>query len=190
MTEFDRLAPWKIVEEHDEINNRFLRVRNITFKLPNDEVMTDYFIAEKTPVAVIIPIKDGKTYLIKEWERGVNEVGHKFPAGRVDKGEEPKVGAARELKEELGLEAHDLVFLGETYVDPGFMTTLAYYFLCTDFDDLSHEVEEDPFELFEGEWVDFSSLEAMIYANEIKNPYVIVGFFLAKKKLEEENSQS
>src|SRR5690606_3249702 len=113
MTEFDRLAPWKIVEEHDEINNRFLRVRNITFKLPNDEVMTDYFIAEKTPVAVIIPIKDGKTYLIKEWERGVNEVGHKFPAGRVDKGEEPKVGAARELKEELGLEAHDLVFLGE-----------------------------------------------------------------------------
>jgi hypothetical protein len=51
-------------------------------------------------------------------------------------------------------------------------------------------VEEDPFELFEGEWVDFSSLEAMIYANEIKNPYVIVGFFLAKKKLEEENSHS
>jgi ADP-ribose pyrophosphatase len=183
MTEFDRLAPWQIVEEHEEINNRFLRVRNITFKLPNGKVMTDYFVAEKTPVAVIVPIREGKTYLIKEWERGVNEVGHKFPAGRVDKGEEPNVGAARELKEELGLEARNLVFLGETYVDPGFMTTLAYYFLCTDFDDLSNEVEEDPFELFEGEWIDFSKLEAMVYANEIKNPYVIVGFFLARKKL-------
>jgi ADP-ribose pyrophosphatase len=183
MSKFDKLAPWKIVKEHDEINNRFLRVRNVTFKLPNDEVVTDYFIAEKTPVVVIVPIKDGKTYLIKEWERGVNEVGHKFPAGRVDEGEESKIGAARELKEELGLEAHDLVFLGETYVDPGFMNTLACYFLCTDFDDFSHLVEEDPRELFEGEWVDFSSLEAMIYANEIKNPSVIVGFFLAKKKL-------
>lgn len=187
MTEFDRLAPWQIVEEHDEINNRFLRVRNVTFKLPNNKVMADYFIAEKTPVAIIVPIKNGKTYLIKEWERGVNEVGHKFPAGRIDKGEEPESGAARELKEELGLAAQDLLFLGETYVDPGFMTTLAYYFLCTDFDDLSHEVEDNPFELFEGEWVDFSSLETMIYANEIKNPYVIVGFFLAKKKLEEKN---
>lgn len=190
MTEFDRLTPWLIVEEHDEISNRFLKVRNITFKLPNGKVMTDYFVAEKTPVAVIVPIKDGKTYLIREWERGVSEVGHKFPAGRVDKGEEPAAGAAREFKEELGFEAHDLVFLGETYVDPGFMTTLAYYFLCTDFDDLSNEVEEDPFELFEGEWVDFSNLEAMIYANEIKNPYVIVGFFLAKQKLEAKNTRS
>lgn len=189
MAEFNKLSPWQMVEDHDEINNRFLRVRNITFKLPNDKVMTDYFIAEKAPVAVVVPIKNGKTYLIKEWERGVNEVGHKFPAGRVEKDEEPKVGAARELKEELGLEAHDLFFLGETYVDPGFMTTLAYYFLCTDFDDLSHELELDPFELFEGEWVDFTSLETMIYSNEIKNPYVIVGFFLAKKKIESENTQ-
>lgn len=185
MGEFDRLAPWEIINEHDELHNRFLRVRNVTFKLPNGKIMEDYFIAEKTPVAVIIPIKDGKTYLMKEWERGVNVVGHKFPAGRIDKGEAPASGATRELKEELGLIAHRLDFLGETFVDPGFMTTLAYYFLCTDFDDVSQEVQEDPFELFEGEWVEFSTLEALIYANEIKNPYVIVGYFLAKKRLEE-----
>jgi 8-oxo-dGTP pyrophosphatase MutT (NUDIX family) len=183
MSKFDKLAPWQIISERDEINNRFLRVRNVTFKLPNNQIMTDYFIAEKTPVAIIVPIKKGKTYLIKEWERGVNEVGHKFPAGRVDPGEEVKDGAARELKEELGLEAHDLTFLGEAYVDPGFMTTLVYYFLCTDFTDNSHELKEDPFELFEGEWVDFLSIEAMIYANEIKNPYVIIGYFLAKNEL-------
>lgn len=185
MSEFNKLSPWEIAEEHDEINNRFLRVRNVTFKLPNDQVLKDYFIAEKTPVAVIIPIKNGKTYLMKEWERGVSEIGHKFPSGRIDEGEEPQVGAVRELKEELGLEAHELVFLGETYVDPGFMTTLVHYFLCTDFSETNESVEDDPFELFEGEWVDFLNIEAMIYANVIKNPYVIVGFFLAKKKLEE-----
>jgi hypothetical protein len=31
MKEFDKLSPWQIVEERDEINNRFLRVRNVTF---------------------------------------------------------------------------------------------------------------------------------------------------------------
>lgn len=183
MRSFNKLEPWKIIEEKNIVNNHFLKVNNVTFKLPNDEVMENYFIAEKTPVAVIIPVKNGKTFLIKEWERGVSEVGHKFPAGRVDNGEDPKEGAGRELEEELGLIAKELIFLGETFVDPGFMTTLAYYFLCTEFDDKSHEVVGDPFELFEGEWVDFSSLEAMIFANEIKNPYVIVGYFLAKNKL-------
>lgn len=63
------------------------------------------------------------------------------------------------------------------------MTTMVYYYLCTDF--VQGDVpEEDPFELFEGEWVDFVSIEAMIYANEIKNPFVIVAYFLAKNKLE------
>lgn len=190
MKELDKLAPWEIISEQDEINNRFLRVRNVTFRLPNNKVMEDYFIAEKTPVVVIILIRDGQTYLIREWERGVNEVGHKFPAGRVNKGEDAETGAARELIEELGLKAKELQFLGETYVDPGFMNTLANYFLCTDFEDHSEDHEEDPFELFEGEWVDFDSIEEMIYSNEIKNPYVIIGYFLARKHIRDRENQS
>lgn len=108
MQEIDKLAPWKIIDTKKEIDNRFLKVKNITFKLPNDVVMEDYFIAEKTAVAVIVTLKESKTFLIKEWERGVNQIGHKFPSGRIDKGENPEEGAARELKEELGASSSEL----------------------------------------------------------------------------------
>jgi ADP-ribose pyrophosphatase len=183
MKDIDKLAAWKVLQSKTEIDNRFLKVHNVTFKLPNDKIMEDYFIAEKTAVAVIVTLMEGKTSLIKEWERGVREIGHKFPSGRIDQGEEPDAGAARELREELGVVSNELLFLGEAYVDPGFMTTVVYYYLCADFAQ-GDTPEDDPYELFEGEWIDFNTIEAMIYSNEIKNPFVIVAYFLAKNRLE------
>lgn len=181
--EINKLDAWSIISERDEINNRFLRIRNVTFRLPNDEVMEDYFIAEKSNVVVIILIKDGKTYLIKEWERGVGTVGHKFPAGRVDMDESSEAAASREALEEVGLNTVQLIFLGETFVDPGFLSTMVSYFICEEFEEDEDGKIDDPLELFEGEWVSFDSIETMIYENEIKNPYVIVGYFLAKNYL-------
>jgi ADP-ribose pyrophosphatase len=184
--EFNRLAPWEILTEHDEINNRWLRIRNVTFLLPNGKEMKDYFIAEKPSVVVIIPFNnEGKTFLIEEYERGVAEVGHKFPAGRVDQGELPSQAAGREFQEELGLRAANLIYLGEHYVEPGFMTTRAHYFLGLDLQEGTERRQESPLELFEGKWTDFRNVESMIASGEIKNPFVIVGYTLASMKLRE-----
>lgn len=184
--EFNKLAPWQILSEHDEINNRWLRVRNVTFLLPNGREMKDYFIAEKPSVVVVIPFNnEGKTFLIEEYERGVAEVGHKFPAGRVDKEELPFKAAEREFQEEMGLRAERLIPLGERYVEPGFMTTRAHYFLGLDLQEVPGQRQENSFELFEGEWVDFDSLGLMIGSGKIKNPFVIVGYTLASMKLKE-----
>lgn len=186
MIEFNKLASWEILSEHDEINNRWLRIRNVTFRLPNGKELKDYFIAEKPSVVVVIPVNnEGKTFLIKEYERGVAEVGHKFPAGRVDEGELPLQSAEREFREEMKLRAEKLVYLGERYIEPGFMTTRAHYFLGLDLRETTEEKADNPFELFEGEWTDFGSLGSMIGSGEIKNPFVIVGYTLASMKLKE-----
>src|SRR6266699_75301 len=117
---FNPTEPWKIIAEHDEVDNQWLRVRNVTFQLPNGHTLEDYYIAERPSVVVIIPFQEGKTYLFQEYERGVNEVGHKFPGGRIDEGETPDTAAMREFQEELGLKPSELISLGTTYVDPGF----------------------------------------------------------------------
>lgn len=181
----EKLKPWIVLNEHDEINNQWLRIRNVTFLLPNGRELSDYYIAEKPPVSVVVPIKEGKTYLIREFERGVSEVGHKFPAGRVDEQETPLEAAQREFKEELGLQSGNLIYLGESYVDPGFMTTRAHFFLAFEPKEVEEEKEKSPFELFEGEWVDFSQISEMIAQNQIKNPFVIVGYVLAQNYLQQ-----
>lgn len=183
---FNKLDPWEIIAQHDEINNRWLRIRNVTFRLPNGQELKDYYIAEKPPVAVVIPLNsEGKTFLIKEYERGVAEIGHKFPAGRVNQEESPIQAAEREFQEEIGMKAGKLIYLGERYVEPGFMSTRAHYFLGLDLQEVSEGKIENPFELFEGEWIDLGSIESMIGSGEIKNPFVIVGYTLALMKLKE-----
>ncbi len=180
----NNLERWQIIQERDEINNRWLRVRNVTFKLPNNKIMENYFIVERPSVVIIIPIKNNQTFLIREYERGVDEVGHKFPSGHIDPNEKPVESAQRELGEELGIQGIKLHFLGESYVDPGNLNKRAYYFIALEVIDAKNLKEENPFELFEGEWVDFTGLQKMIKNNEIKNQYVVVGWTLANMFLQ------
>src|SRR5688500_2787761 len=130
--DFNKLDAWKKVSEKSEIDNKWLKIKNVTFELPNGEVVTDYFIAEKLSFAVVVTIRDNQIYLIEEYERGVAEVGYKFPGGKIDQGEDPQQAAKRELEEELGVSAKELVSLGKVHVDPGFTTASAHYYLCTD----------------------------------------------------------
>lgn len=187
--EFNRLGKWKPIVEHNEIDNKWLRIKNVTYELPNGQRMEDYYIAEKPSVVVVIPIKNNQTYLIEEYERGIAEVGYKFPGGKIDKEEAPEHAAGRELQEELGLKANKLISLGTTSVDPGFMTTLAHYYLCVDFENEPDKKVEDDKELFEGKWVDLESIDNGIATNRIKNPFVIVGYTLAASYLRKQNEQ-
>src|SRR5260221_9200321 len=109
---FNPLGKWKTVAERYEVNTPWLGVKNVTYELPNGQTVENYYIVEKPPVVVVMPVRDNKTYLIKEYERGVAQVGYKFPGGRIDEGEDAQTAAARELKEELGIEAKALVHLG------------------------------------------------------------------------------
>lgn len=60
---------------------------------------------KRDDVAVIIPVlEDGRILLIEEEQPG-EEIGLHIPAGRLEGGESPEEGAARELLEETGHEA-------------------------------------------------------------------------------------
>lgn len=60
----------------------------------------------KADTVCIIPrvIIDGKEYIVmtKEFRQPINDYIYSFPAGLVEKGEDPLVCCARELKEEIG----------------------------------------------------------------------------------------
>jgi len=122
----------------------------------------------------MVPYKGEEVYLLKEFERGVDEVGYKFPSGHFGFQEEPKEAAERELKEELGMDAGKISYVGETFVNPGFNTQRCYYFL---FEELTQkESARGAYEVFNGGWVNWKDLENLVSSGKIRNQFVLSAF--------------
>jgi 8-oxo-dGTP diphosphatase len=80
------------------------------------------------PATLIFIIRDGQILLIRK-KRGLGAGKINGPGGRLESGETPAAGAARELHEELGVRAVDPVRLGDhrfQFVD-GYSTYVHVY---------------------------------------------------------------
>jgi 8-oxo-dGTP pyrophosphatase MutT (NUDIX family) len=69
--------------------------------------------------------------MVRQFRHGNRKVTIEFPAGVIERDEEPAEGAARELLEETGRSAANLVLLGSSSPNPAFMTNATYTFLAT-----------------------------------------------------------
>src|SRR4030065_178781 len=71
--------------------------------------------------AVIVPVKeDGKIVMITQFRYPFNKFMLEFPAGKLDKDEDPLKCAVRELEEETGYKSKNVFKLGEICTTPGF----------------------------------------------------------------------
>ncbi len=80
------------------------------------------------PATLVFVIRDGQILLIRK-KRGLGAGKINGPGGRLEPGESPEACAARELHEELGVRAGDLVRLGDhrfQFVD-GYSTYVHVY---------------------------------------------------------------
>jgi len=93
---------------------------NITEKLPNGNTASIDMI--KHPgAAVIVPfLTKDKVVIIWQYRQAIQKYIFEFPAGTLEKGEDPKLCAYRELIEETGYKASKMTFLGDVIPVPGY----------------------------------------------------------------------
>jgi ADP-ribose pyrophosphatase len=111
--------------------------RRVIFKseemvLPNGHRMLVDKVIFPDAVAVLPVYRDGRVVLIRQYRPVVNDYILEAPAGVIDKGETPEDAARRELEEETGLKAGELVYLGEGYTSPGYSTERLYLYMALD----------------------------------------------------------
>ncbi len=66
--------------------------------------------------------------LIEQYRYSLDETILELPAGRIEKGEDPKIAAVRELREETGYVASQWSTMTELFSAPGFCTEILYLY--------------------------------------------------------------
>jgi ADP-ribose pyrophosphatase len=149
-------------------------------RLPN-ESEGDWECIRHPGGALAVPVTpEGKLVLVRQYRFTVRGRILEFPAGTVERHEEPAETIKREIEEETGYRAHKWQKLGEFPIAPGYSDEFIYAFLAQDLEKLeappSLEADED----LETVLMSPEQLEAAILAGEPIDAKSISSFFLAR----------
>lgn len=78
--------------------------------------------------AAVLCVKDNEVLLVRQFRYLYGKEIWEIPAGKLEKGEEPSVAAKRELEEETGCIAAELVPLLKIYPTPGYTDEVIHIF--------------------------------------------------------------
>ena len=129
----DRQLP-KIHSRREREAGKMLRVEQIDLEFSNGERRTYHRMKPSGLGAVIIvPMLDEETVLLaREYAAGLHHYEIGLPKGRLEHGESIIEAAEREMKEEIGYGARDLVELTRLSLAPGYMTHITHIVLARD----------------------------------------------------------
>jgi ADP-ribose pyrophosphatase len=130
-------------------------------------------------VAVLPLQSDGTVTLIRQLRPAVDSVMLELPAGRLFPGEEPAACGRRELAEETGLIAGNLVPLGFIYPSPGVFDEMIHLFLATDL--IQADASQEDYEDIECVRVTFAEALVMARDGRISDGKTIAALFRAEE---------
>ena len=159
-------GPVFLVERHSVTTTRggesFTRIRDV--------------VRHPGAVTVIAVRDDGMLVLVRNRRIAVGQWLVEFCAGKLERGEEPRAAAGRELEEETGFRAGKIESLGVFYTSPGFTDELMHVFLATQLEHVGQRLE--PGEELEVLELSRAELERQIGCGEITDGKTLGAYLL------------
>ncbi len=175
--------PFELIKSEPLFKGRAFAIRRDTMKTP-DGRETKFDIVEHGGSVIIIPIDgQGNLLFVRQYRHAAGMDLLELPAGTRD-GDEPHLEcAAREIREETGVEAGTLLKVGEFYLAPGYSTEFMAVFLATD---LKHNpLDADDDEFLQVEKIPVKKALAMAEQGEVPDAKSLAALLLARPHLEQ-----
>lgn len=139
---------WRTLKSRLALDHPVLRVEQVT-RQRADGLNHDFVILRASDwVNVVAVTPQGRVVLIRQWRQGSGAPSLEIPGGIVDPGESPAQAGARELLEETGYVAAELVPLGQVNPNPALFDNTCHTFLARD------AVPQSPQRLDDGERIE------------------------------------
>ena len=124
---------------------RIIRVTKDTVRLENGSTSTREVVHHNGGACVAALTETGEIYLVRQFRYPYGKELVELPAGKLEQGEDPRVAALRELEEEVGVQADEMISLGEFYPSCGYCNEIIYLYAAKGLHETRQHLDEDEF---------------------------------------------
>ena len=174
--------PFELTHSEILLQGRAFKIRRDYLKTP-DGKETKFEIVEHGGSVVIIPVDElGNMWFVRQYRHATGTDLLELPAGTRDGDEPYEECAAREVREEIGMEAGTLTKVGEFYLAPGYSTEFMGVFMATN---LNHNpLDPDADEFLSVEKIPLKNAIEMAEQGKIPDAKSLAALLLARPFLE------
>lgn len=174
--------PFELIKSESLLRGRTFNVRRDYLKTPNGD-KTELEIIEHTGSVVLVPIdENGNLILVRQYRQAAKQDLLELPAGTRHENEPYEECAARELREETGMEAGQLRKVGDFYLAPGYSTEFMAVFLATEL--RPNPLQADFDEFLEVEKIPIGEAAALFQRGKVPDAKSLAAWLLAQPHLE------
>ena len=172
---------FELIDSERIFEGRVFTIRRDNLRTPDGRT-TKFDIVEHHGSVVIVPVdEEGNLLLVRQYRHAAVDNLLELPAGVLELNEEPALSAARELREETGMAAKNLVELGKFYLAPGYSTELMTVFLATNL--YINPLDPDADEFLEVEKIPLAEALSIAEAGKMPDAKTLAALLMVRPRL-------
>lgn len=172
------------VEEKTFYRGRILNLRDDDVTLPGGKAAKRVVIEHRGGVAVLAVDENGYVPIVRQYRYPIGKDLWEIPAGKLEAGEDPDDAIRRELREEAGLDAGEVSYLGMFYPTCGYSSEIIRIYLARQLTYVGAHPDEDEF--LEIKYVKVEELYEKCLSGEIEDGKTLIAvlkyFALARER--------
>ena len=151
-------------------------------QLPDGKVATREVVEHPGGVSVVALTPEDQVLMVRQFRYAQGEVLLELPAGKLERGEDHRVCALRELEEETGYTPATLTYMGALLSSPGFTDEVLHMYLARGLKPGECHPDEDEF--LERDRVPFGELVKEVMDGTIQDAKTVAAVLKAKVLLD------